>query len=160
MEKQAIILFFLLSLLLASKGMNFADESIPVRQPLRDKLASAARHFLGLPYRWGGMSERSGMDCSGLVKALFAKLNIEMPRTSREQFHSGQDIAVENLRTGDLLFFSSNGVTQDHVGLYIGNNRFVHAEKKAGFVIITDLNQPWYVKHFLGARRIVESEEG
>ncbi|TMA57926.1 MAG: NlpC/P60 family protein [Deltaproteobacteria bacterium] len=133
MEKQAIILFLLLSLLLASKGMNFADESIPVRQPLRDKLASAARHFLGLPYRWGGMSERSGMDCSGLVKALFAKLNIEMPRTSREQFHSGQDIAVENLRTGDLL---------------------------AGFVIITDLNQPWYVKHFLGARRIVESEEG
>ena len=69
-------------------------------------------------------------------------------------------IAVENLRTGDLLFFSSNGVTPDHVGLYIGNNRFVHAEKKAGFVIITDLNQPWYVKHFLGARRIVESEEG
>ena len=100
------------------------------------------------------------MDCSGLVKALFAKLNIELPRTSREQFHSGQNIAVENLRTGDLLFFSSNGVTPDHVGLYIGNNRFVHAEKKAGYVIITDLNQPWYVKHFLGARRIVESEEG
>ena len=79
MEKQTIILFLLLSLLFALKGMNFADESIPVRQPLRDKLASAARHFLGLPYRWGGMSERSGMDCSGLVKALFAKLNIEVP---------------------------------------------------------------------------------
>src|SRR5580765_1939645 len=160
MEKQMIISLLLLSLLLATKGTNFADEWTPVRQPIRDKLASAARHFLGLPYRWGGMSERHGMDCSGLVKALFAKLNIELPRTSREQFHSGQNIAVENLRTGDLLFFSSNGVTPDHVGLFIGNNRFVHAEKKAGHVIITDLNHPWYVKHFLGARRIVESEEG
>ena len=83
MEKQTIILFLLLSLLLALKGMNFADESIPVRQPLRDKLASAARHFLGLPYRWGGMSERSGLDCSGLVTALGATFHIVGPRTSR-----------------------------------------------------------------------------
>jgi lipoprotein Spr len=158
MEKQAIILFLLLSLLLASKGMNFADESFPVRQPIRDKLASAARHFLGLPYRWGGMSER-GMDCSGFAKALFAKLNIELPRTSREQFRSGENVAVENLQAGDLIFFSSDGMTPNHVGLYIGDNRFVHAERKAGRVIMTDLNQPWYVKHFLGARRVAESVE-
>ena len=58
MEKQMIILLLLLSLLLATKGTNFADEWTPVRQPIRDKLASAARHFLGLPYRWGGMSRR------------------------------------------------------------------------------------------------------
>jgi cell wall-associated NlpC family hydrolase len=159
MEKQAIILFLLLSVLLASKGMNFADESIPVRQPIRDKLARAARHFLGLPYRWGGMSERRGMDCSGLVKALFATLHIDLPRTSREQFHAGENVAVENLQAGDLIFFSSDGMTPNHVGLYIGGSRFVHAERKAGRVIITDLNQPWYVKHFLGARRVVDSEE-
>jgi peptidoglycan endopeptidase LytF len=156
MEKQTILLFILLSLLLASKGMNFADETIPVRQPIRDKLVSAARQLLGLPYRWGRMSERRGMDCSGLVKALFATLHIDLPRTSREQFHAGENVAVENLQAGDLLFFSSDGATPDHVGVYIGDNRFVHAEKKAGHVIITDLNQLWYVKHFLGARRIVE----
>ena len=160
MEKQTIILLLLLSLLLASKGMNFADESAPVRQPIREKLASAARHFLGLPYRWGGMSEHRGMDCSGLVKALFATLHIDLPRTSRDQFHAGENVAVEDLQAADLLFFSSDGATPDHVGIYIGNNRFVHAEKKAGHVIITDLSQPWYVKHFLGARRIVESKEG
>ena len=160
MAKQTIILFLLLGLLLALKGMNFADDSIPVRQPIRDKLASAARHFLGLPYRWGGMSERHGMDCSGFVKALFATLHVDLPRTSREQFHAGENVAVENLQAGDLLFFSSDGVAPDHVGLYLGDNRFVHAEKKAGHVIITHLNQAWYVKHFLGARRIVESEEG
>ena len=159
MAKQTIILFLLLGLLLALKGMNFADDSIPVRQPIRDKLASAARHFLGLPYRWGGMSERHGMDCSGFVKALFATLHVDLPRTSREQFHAGENVAVENLQAGDLIFFSSDGMTPNHVGLYIGGSRFVHAERKAGRVIITDLNQPWYVKHFLGARRVVDSEE-
>jgi cell wall-associated NlpC family hydrolase len=66
-------------------------------------------------------------------------------------------VAVENLQAGDLLFFSSDGMTPDHVGLYIGNDRFVHAEKKAGRVIVTALNEPWYVQHFLGARRIVAS---
>jgi cell wall-associated NlpC family hydrolase len=157
LEKQVIILLLILSLLLASKGMNFADESTSVRTPIRDRLASVARHFLGLPYRWGGMSERRGMDCSGLIKALFAKLNIELPRTSREQFLAGREVPLEDLQAGDLLFFSSDGVTPDHVGLYLGNQRFVHAEKKAGQVIVTSLNHPWYIKHFFGARRIVES---
>jgi cell wall-associated NlpC family hydrolase len=158
MAKQALIILLMFALLLVSKGMNFADETTSARRPIRDQLARAARHFLGLPYRWGGMSERHGMDCSGLVKALFATFHVNLPRTSREQFFAGKNVAVENLQAGDLLFFSSDGMTPDHVGLYLGENRFVHAEKKAGHVIITDLNQPWYVKHFLGARRVVNVE--
>ena len=159
MEKQTITLLLILTLLVATQGMNFADESIFVPQSIRYKLKSAARHFLGLPYRWGGMSERQGMDCSGLVKLLYATFNIELPRTSHEQFYAGENVGVENLQTGDLIFFSSDGITPNHVGLYIGDNSFVHAEKKAGHVIITGLNHPWYVKHFLGARRVVESVE-
>ena len=155
MERHAIILILLSILLLGSNRINFAAELRGARVPIRDRLASAARHFLGLPYHWGGMSERHGMDCSGFTKALFAKLNIELPRTARDQYHAGQEVSVENLRTGDLLFFSTDGVTPDHVGLYVGNKQFVHAEKKAGRVIITALNQPWYVQHFLGARRVV-----
>ncbi|HZH83058.1 MAG TPA: C40 family peptidase [Phototrophicaceae bacterium] len=157
MERQALIFILLLILLLASKGMNFAEEPTIPRVPIRDRLASAARHFLGLPYRWGGMSERRGMDCSGLIKTLFAKLNIEVPRTARDQYRAGQEVTVENLQAGDLLFFSTDGMTPDHVGVYVGEHRFVHAEKKAGRVIITDLNQSWYIKHFIGARRIVLS---
>jgi cell wall-associated NlpC family hydrolase len=160
MDRTTIILFLILSLLLIGNAKNFAQELTSVRRPIRDQLASAARHFLGLPYRWGGTSERRGVDCSGLVKAIFSKFNIQLPRTSREQFHAGEDVSVESLQTGDLLFFSSDGVTPNHVGLYIGDNLFVHAEKKAGHVIITALNQPWYLKHFLGARRIFESVEG
>jgi len=60
-----------------------------------------------------------------------------------------------HFKAGDLVFFSSDGATPNHVGVYLGENRFFHAEKRAGRVIITDLNQPWYVKHFLGARRVV-----
>ena len=57
---------------------------------------------------------------------------------------------------GDLVFFSNEGDTPNHVGIYVGNHRFLHAEKKAGRVIITDLNQPWYAKRFLGARRVID----
>jgi cell wall-associated NlpC family hydrolase len=84
-------------------------------------------------------------------------LNIEVPRTARDQYRAGQEVTVENLQAGDLLFFSTDGMTPDHVGVYVGEHRFVHAEKKAGRVIITDLNQSWYIKHFIGARRIVLS---
>jgi cell wall-associated NlpC family hydrolase len=157
MEKQLAILFFILSLLIGSNGTNFAGDATTIRLPIRDRLSSVARKFLGLPYRWGGMSERHGVDCSGLIKALFAKLNINLPRTSRDQFRAGQEVSIDNIQAGDLVFFSTNGVTPDHVGLYIGDNRFVHAEKKAGQVIITDLYQPWYINHFLGARRILIS---
>jgi cell wall-associated NlpC family hydrolase len=149
-----MILFFVLSLLL-SKAVCFPEESAPVSQAIRYKLTKAARTFLGLPYRWGGMSERWGADCSGLVKMIFAKLRIELPRTSRDQIESGEKVSLDNLETGDLVFFSSDGNAPNHVGVYIGNHQFLHAEKKAGRVIITDLSQPWYAKRFLGARRVV-----
>ncbi len=150
-----IILFVTLTLLLVGHSKIRAQESTSTRHPIHEKLANVARHFLRLPYRWGGMSEQRGMDCSGLVKTIFSKVNIPLPRTSREQFSTGTDVSVENLQTGDLLFFSTDGMTPSHVGIYIGRNLFVHAEKKAGYVIVTDLNQPWYDRHFLGARRVV-----
>ena len=160
MERQyTMILFLALVLFVTPKGLVFAAESSAAPETVRYKLVKMARKFLGLPCRWGGMSERRGVDCSGLVKMLFSKLHVELPRTSGDQIRSGENIAVENLQTGDLVFFSTDGATPNHVGLYIGENRFVHAEKKAGHVIISDLNQPWYVKHFLGARRIVGSVE-
>jgi cell wall-associated NlpC family hydrolase len=149
-----MILFFVLSLFFF-KTVCFSEESAPVSQAVRYKLAKAARTFLGLPYSWGGMSERRGADCSGLVKMIFAKLRIELPRTSRDQIQSGEEVPMERLETGDLVFFSSDGNTPIHVGVYIGNHQFLHAEKKAGRVIITDLSQPWYAKRFLSARRVV-----
>jgi cell wall-associated NlpC family hydrolase len=86
---------------------------------------------------------------------IFAKLHIELPRTSRDQIQSGEEVPIDKLEAGDLVFFSSDGATPTHVGVYMGNHQFLHAEKKAGRVVMTDLNQPWYAKSFLGARRVV-----
>ena len=156
-RQQMMILFLALSLLLAFKvRILAAEESTANSQTVRYKLAKMARTFLGLPYRWGGMSERRGADCSGLVKMIFAKLHVELPRTSREQIQSGEDVPMDELETGDLVFFSSDGGIPTHVGVYMGNHQFLHAEKKAGRVIITDLSQPWYAKRFLRARRVVD----
>src|SRR5438094_1100187 len=123
MEKQLMVLFLLLSLFLVPKDLVFGEESNSSSQTVRYRLVKMARSFLGLPYRWGGMSERRGADCSGLVKMLFAKLHIELPRSSRDQIRSGENIAIETLQWGDLVFFSSDGATPNHVGLYIGKNR-------------------------------------
>ena len=155
MQRQSTMILFLALGLLLSRAVCFAEESTPASETVRYKLAKTARTFLGLPYRWGGMSERRGADCSGLVKMIFAKQHIDLPRTSRDQIQTGEDVPVDRLETGDLVFFSSEGETPTHVGVYIGNHQFLHAEKKAGRVIITDLSQPWYAKRFLGARRIV-----
>jgi cell wall-associated NlpC family hydrolase len=151
-----IALFLLLGLLLVRKGLLFAEESTAAPQTVRYKLVKMARTFLGLPYRWGGMSERQGVDCSGLVKMLFAKLHIELPRSSREQIRSGEGVPMDKVEMGDLVFFSDRGKIPTHVGVYVGNNQFLHAEKRAGHVIITDLNQPWYAKRLLGARRVMD----
>src|SRR5919198_1413357 len=152
---QVMRVFFLSSLFLGSKDVVFGEESSATTQTVRYRLVKMARTFLGLPYRWGGMSERRGVDCSGLVKMLFAKLHVELPRSSREQIHSGKEIPIDQLEMGDLVFFSLDGEIPNHVGIYVGNNRFLHAEQKAGRVIITDLKEPWYAKRFLGARRVM-----
>ena len=155
MEKQLMVLFLLLSLFLVPKDLVFGEESNSSSQTVRYRLVKMARTFLGLPYRWGGMSERRGVDCSGLVKVLFAKLHVELPRSSREQIQSGKEISLDQLETGDLVFFSTHGEIPTHVGVYLGNDQFLHAEQKAGRVIITNLKDPWYAKRFLGARRVM-----
>ena len=86
---------------------------------------------------------------------LFAKLHVELPRSSREQIQSGKEISLDQLETGDLVFFSNQGEIPTHVGVYLGNDQFLHAEQKAGRVIITNLKDPWYAKRFLGARRVI-----
>jgi cell wall-associated NlpC family hydrolase len=140
----------------ADRPVNISGwEGINPGQPtLRAQLVQAGLGFLGVPYRWNGMSEHRGVDCSGLVKNLFDKLNIEVPRSSREQFKIGEKVAKAELAVGDLVFFSTRGKIPSHVGIYIGDNQFIHAARRARQVIISNLSQAWYQKRFIGARRI------
>ena len=124
--------------------------------PARLRLVEAGFKMLGIRYRYGGTSEKTGLDCSALVRNLFSKFNLQLPRSSREQYQQGEKIDRENLQAGDLVFFSSGGKTPNHVGIYIGDNKFLHAARKAKKVIVSDLTKLWYEKRYLGARRIMD----
>jgi len=122
----------------------------------RDRLVEAGFNLLGVRYRFGGTSEKTGFDCSGLVRTLFEKFNLTLPRSSREQYTQGEKVAKEDLQKGDLVFFSSGGKTPTHVGIYIGDNQFLHAASRAKKVTVSDLGKTWYDLRYLGARRIME----
>jgi cell wall-associated NlpC family hydrolase len=121
--------------------------------PLR--LVQAGFQMIGIRYRFGG-SEISGIDCSGLVKSLFSKFNIDLPRSSKEQFKQGEKVSKDDLKPGDLVFFSSGGNQPTHVGIYVGNNQLLHAARKAGQVVVSDISKVWDTMRYLGARRVME----
>jgi peptidoglycan DL-endopeptidase LytE len=126
-------------------------------QPLRYRLASAGLEWLGVRYRRSGYSEEKGFDCSGLVKRLFEKFQIGLPRSSREQYKEGVKVDKDELEVGDLVFFSSyKGKVPNHVGIYIGDNMFIHAALRAKQVVISSLGAPWFQKRYLGARRLLD----
>jgi peptidoglycan DL-endopeptidase LytE len=144
----------ILSILKAHEQTATQTEN-PEEQPLQLRVVEAGFQFLGVRYHRSGESEKSGFDCSGLVKTLFSKFNIELPRTSREQYQQGEKIDRDNLKAGDLVFFSSKGNNPTHVGIYIGDNKFIHAALKAKQVIVSDLSKIWYSMRYLGARRVI-----
>jgi cell wall-associated NlpC family hydrolase len=125
-------------------------------QSLPHRLVEAGFGLIGVKYRFSGLSEKSGLDCSGLVKTLFSKFNIELPRSSREQYNQGEKIDQDKLAVGDLLFFSSGGSLPTHVGIYVGNDKVLHAARTAKQVVVSDLNKIWNSMRYLGARRIMD----
>lgn len=120
---------------------------------IKEKLVQVARKMLDIPYRFGGRSFL-GIDCSGYVQKVFSLLDIVLPRTAREQFHLGKLVGMDNLSIGDLVFFRTYAKFPSHVGIYLGDNRFIHASSKDRKVTIDSLDAPYYIKRFVGARRL------
>jgi len=122
----------------------------------RSLLVRVVKTFLGVPYKLGG-STLQGIDCSGFVRKIYEIFNIELPRTTREQFSIGKKIGKEQLEEGDLVFFRRRG-NSSHVGIYIGANQFVHASSSNRQVKIDYLDAPYYSKRFLRGVRVKELE--
>jgi cell wall-associated NlpC family hydrolase len=110
--------------------------------------ATIAARYLGVPYRWGGASP-SGFDCSGLVMYVYAQLGISLPHYTVAQYHMGAAVSRSQLQPGDLVFFDGLG----HVGIYIGQNQFIHAPHTGDVVKVSSITG-WYAQTYVGARRI------
>jgi NlpC/P60 family/SPOR domain len=120
---------------------------------LRQELVSTARRFIGIPYTWGGTTTNGGFDCSGLTMVTYRLNGLNLPRVSRDQYVAGRSVDKDNLRKGDLVFFATgNGRRVTHVGIYIGNGRFIHAPRRGKSVRVASLNNSYYQKNFVGAR--------
>jgi cell wall-associated NlpC family hydrolase len=119
----------------------------------RSMVVSALK-FIGAPYRWGGMSPASGFDCSGFVKYILAKFDIQVPRTSYAQAADLRKVSRENLKPGDLVFFDTMHRPYSHVGIYIGHQHFVSAQTPSTGVQVGSLNDPYWAAHYDGARSV------
>lgn len=113
-----------------------------------------ARTYLSIPYRYGAQSRKS-TDCSGFVQQVFREFDIKLPRTAREQYTVGTKIDRSKLSSGDLLFFRTRARKKypTHVGIYLGNGKMIHASSRQRKVVISDVNHPYYVKRYVGAKR-------
>jgi peptidoglycan DL-endopeptidase LytE len=123
----------------------------------RNLFVKVAKTFLGVPYRLGG-STLKGLDCSAYVKKIYEIFNIDLPRTTREQFRFGKGVKKNELEEGDLVFFNTRRANGTHVGIYIGNNEFVHASSRKREVKVDNLDMPYFNKSFLRGVRVKEME--
>ena len=116
--------------------------------------AKEARRHLGVPYKLGGTDPR-GFDCSGLTFYVYKRLGLELPRSSAKQAKVGRRIKRNHLRVGDLVFFSTGrGRTVTHVGLYLGNRKFIHAPGQGKTVAISELDSDYFSRNYHSARRV------
>lgn len=122
----------------------------------KQKLLEDAKYFKGGKYVWGGTTPE-GFDCSGYVQYLYKKHDINLPRTAWSQSKKGLDVAKKDLQKGDLLFFLTDkkrGIPVTHVGIYIGDDNFIHAASKKKGIIISPLTHGSYSKTFVSAKRV------
>ncbi len=135
---------------------NYDINNIPYENgetvEIKNILIEHYKEWKDTKYKYGGTS-KSGIDCSAFVQKTFeSKFNIQLPRTTKLQVEIGKEIEIEDLQTGDLVFFKT-GFNQRHVGIYLSQGNFLHASTKKG-VTISNINSPYYSDHFWTAKRV------
>jgi cell wall-associated NlpC family hydrolase len=112
--------------------------------------------LVGTPYHWGGNTPESGFDCSGLIDYVFREVaGVTLPRIVQDIYAVDLDsVPRDHLQSGDLVFFQTFGAGASHIGIYVGQDRFVHAPNEGGTVRLDFLSNPYWTKHYVGARRV------
>ena len=145
-----------------SAALSFADvAATKVRSAAATALKSAqdltstALDLIGIRYKWGGNTPETGLDCSGLVRYVFQQVTgVTLPRTAKDISRLGTEVAAADLQPGDLVFFNTRRFAFSHVGIYLGDNQFVHAPRRGREVEIATLDSGFWKRRFDGARRM------
>lgn len=149
----AAFLFVLIGVLPASAGRSATDLSLSHSIDRGSRIVRSALSFRGTRYRYGG-NGRHGFDCSGFTKYLYGKgEGVGLPRTAAQQYHSGRKVAWNDIKPGDLLFFSTHGRRVGHVGVYAGNGKMVHAANPRRGVTVDNPFSGYWAHRLVGIRR-------
>lgn len=135
-----------------------AFSGVEAEDNAQNSMAFYALSLSGTPYKYGGNSPDTGFDCSGFVEHVFRySLGISLPRGTNEIWRAGQEIGADQLRPGDLVFFDTLKRMFSHVGIYLGDNRFVHSPSNGGSIRVDNISEDYWRQRFNGARRITLS---
>lgn len=149
--------FFIGILLTATVILFSGCASVPEIKPADQSRSSVSAYALSLqgsPYHYGKDSPEEGFDCSGFVKHVYEKQGITLPRTAKDMALSLPQIPKNDVHSGDLVFFDTNGDSFSHVGIYVNNDQFVHAPSQhTGRVLVSSLKNRYWQKHYSGVRR-------
>ena len=122
-----------------------------------EQIVAEAMKYLGVKYSYGGSSPSTGFDCSGFTSYVFKQMGYSISRRASTQYADGTAVSKADLRPGDLVFFSnsSSGGSIGHVGIYVGNNSYIHSQSYSVPVTVTSLSTSWSQRHYIGACRII-----
>ena len=137
-------------------GIIGVDTATPGTRSQGADVVMTALQYIDLPYRAGGLSQDDGFDCSGFTRHVYAQsTGIMLPRQADDQAQSAglQEVRRQHLRPGDLVFFNTLRRTYSHVGIYVGDDRFIHAPRTGAQVRIESMRTPYWARRFTGARR-------
>jgi len=149
---KALTLILALALAGCASAPIASQSPVAADRPAADRAAALAAKMVGKPYKYGGASP-SGFDCSGLVQYSFRQAGIALPHNTVQQRSATRLVKVAELRRGDLLFFNQEGKKYGHVGIYLGDGKFVHAPSSGKSVRSDALSNPYWKKHLSEVRR-------
>ena len=139
--------------LVGPKDYGATSRQISDNDKIRAGIVNTAKQYLGISYRWGGQSGETGFDCSGLTMVVYRQNGLKLPRSSRQQWKFGKSVNRGQLSKGDLVFFATTGGKKvSHVGIYIGDNKFLHAPGSGREIRVSSLANQYFQSRYLGAR--------
>ena len=150
---KATLIALLTALTIFLSPLGVADAS--AANITSSQLSEEAKKYIGIKYRSAGTTT-SGFDCSGYVQYVYKKLGVSLPRTSKSMYSTGTAVKKNSLKSGDLVFFNTSGKGVSHVGIYLGNGKFIHSSSSKG-VSIASISDPYYWgSRYVGAKRVAK----